>query len=323
MNTFILRWNPAISSYKMKSHLDIVSHARKKQFPNNFNWSVREWENLKKGDAFILLQVGTDADGIAMIGRFISSPYEEESWRGDGRKVHYADMEVYDAFDLSEQKEFRAAEFEKDFPKIKWHGGHSGEELDEKTAKKLFSKIYSSLKVQKNWLLNSDKDIILKNAPDDGKILLGFKKRFLSDKTNDNLLSLLYFMKDIEVFVPMDTIVDAEDENKILEMLERNELKAGVEWQPEHDIRLRPDILEDKEKNRFYPIFSTKKEIPEEYGERFSIVPLSVLMCIKMFKEMENLKAIVLDPWTKPFIIDSNIADIILDMADEKEGYEK
>ena len=81
MNTFILRWNPAISSYKMTSHLDIVSHVRKMQFPNNFNWSVREWENLKKGDAFILLQVGTDADGIAMIGRFISIPYEEESWR--------------------------------------------------------------------------------------------------------------------------------------------------------------------------------------------------------------------------------------------------
>ena len=323
MNTFILRWNPAISSYKINSHLDIVSHVRKMQFPNNFNWSVREWENLKKGDTFILLQVGTDADGIAMIGRFISSPYEEESWRGDGSKVHYADMEIFDAFDLSEQKEFRTAEFEKDFPKIKWHGGHSGEELDEKTSKKLFSKIYSSLKVQKNWHLNSDKDIILKNAPDDGKILLGFKKRFLSDKTKDNLLSLLFFMKDIEVFVPMNTIVDAEDENKILEMLERNELKAGVEWRPEHDIRLTPDILEDKEKNLFYPIFSTEKEIPEEYGKNFSIVPLSVITCIEMFKGMENLNAIVLDPWTKAFFIDSKLADVILDMAGEKEGDKK
>ena len=113
----------------------------------------------------------------------------------------------------------------------------------------------------------------------------------------------------------MNTIVDAEDENSILEKLERDELKAGVEWQPEHDIRLRPDILEDSEKNRLFPMFSTEKEIPQGYRENFSIVPLSVITCIKMFKGMENLNAIVLDSWTKAFFIDSKLADVILDMA--------
>ena len=42
MNTFILRWNPAISSYKMEIHLDLVSHVKKGEFPMEFDWSIRE-----------------------------------------------------------------------------------------------------------------------------------------------------------------------------------------------------------------------------------------------------------------------------------------
>ena len=82
MNTFILRWNPAISSYKMEEHKKICE--RLKNEVVFYNWSVREWENLHAGDAFVLLQVGTENDGIAMIGKFISEPYESDSWRKDG-----------------------------------------------------------------------------------------------------------------------------------------------------------------------------------------------------------------------------------------------
>lgn len=70
MNTYILRWNPAISSYKKKAHLNLISHLKKGQLPTQFDWSVREWEKLKKDDFFILQQVGTENDGIAMIGKF-------------------------------------------------------------------------------------------------------------------------------------------------------------------------------------------------------------------------------------------------------------
>ena len=116
MNAFILRRNPAISSYKMKDHLAVVSHAKKLETPNGFDWSVKEWQKLKAGDAFVLLQVGTDNDGVAMLGRFSSDPYEDKSWRKDGGKVHYADLEIFDAFNLEKEKGFRAESLEKDFP---------------------------------------------------------------------------------------------------------------------------------------------------------------------------------------------------------------
>ena len=56
MNTFILRWNPAISSYKMEEHK--INCKEIKLEPIFYNWSVREWQDLHAGDAFVLLQVG-------------------------------------------------------------------------------------------------------------------------------------------------------------------------------------------------------------------------------------------------------------------------
>ena len=127
MNTFILRWNPNISSYKMETHLDVVAHTKKAEFPQNFDWSVYEWQKVKDGDMVILLQVRTDSDGIAMIGKIMGKPEADKSWRDDGSKAHYVYIEIFDAYNPSEFKELLAENFENEFDKIKWHKGHSGE----------------------------------------------------------------------------------------------------------------------------------------------------------------------------------------------------
>ena len=139
MNTFILRWNPNISSYKMEGHKDVCE--RIENGPVFYNWSIREWQDLKAGDAFVLLQVGIDNDGIAMIGKFISNAYEGDSWRKDGTKIHYADIQIFYACDLSKRKSFTAKYFENKFPNIKWHEGHSGEKISEQDGKNLIERI--------------------------------------------------------------------------------------------------------------------------------------------------------------------------------------
>lgn len=106
MNTFILRWNPNISSYKMETHLEVVAHAKKMEFPQSFDWSVFEWQKVK-----------------------------------DGSKAHYVYIEIFDAYITTEFKELLAENFENEFDKIKWHKGHSGELLDKATADRLFKKL--------------------------------------------------------------------------------------------------------------------------------------------------------------------------------------
>ena len=133
MNLYILRWNPNISSYKSEDFLELITHIKNNEQPSDFNWSIREHEKLCKGDMFILQQVGTDHDGIAMIGKFKDECYEEESWRKDGSTLFYADMWIMDAFDCDKENPLPASRYEKLFPEIEWHGGHSGIVVDEES----------------------------------------------------------------------------------------------------------------------------------------------------------------------------------------------
>lgn len=151
MNTYILRWNPAVSSYKKESHLDLISQLKEGRIPTQFDWSVREWKNLKKNDFFILQQVGTENDGIAMIGKFAGECEEGDSWRRDGTRIHYAFLWIMDAFDCYKENVLPANRYEKLFPKIKWHGGSSGVLVEEKTAEKLVEQIKADLIKQKIW----------------------------------------------------------------------------------------------------------------------------------------------------------------------------
>ena len=157
MNTYILRWNPSISSYTIERHLEIISHIDKGEYPSFFNWSIFEWEKLKAGDIFILLQVGTDCDGIAMIGKFSGKPYEADSWRNDGTKIHYANMNILDAFNLMDEIGLLSYNFEEDFPEIDWHSGHSGTLVEPKVAKKLIETLVAIMMRRGRWNENAKK----------------------------------------------------------------------------------------------------------------------------------------------------------------------
>lgn len=142
---FVLRWNPAISSYKMKTHKSLCRDIKKND-SLFMNWSIYEWEKLCRGDAFITQQVGTENDGIAVVGKFVSRCFEDESWRDDGTKIHYADIEIFYAFDREENKVLSAEELEGEFPDIDWHGGHSGIMMKTEDAERLIDKIDAALK---------------------------------------------------------------------------------------------------------------------------------------------------------------------------------
>ena len=115
----------------------------------DMNWSIYDWEKLEEGDFFILQQVGTDSDGIVMIGTFSSLPYGDRSWkRRDGTNLFYADMYVHfmisrrlnrqktddrkiqvpdeNIKDISKPLIMDAVSLERKFPDIQWHKGHSG-----------------------------------------------------------------------------------------------------------------------------------------------------------------------------------------------------
>ena len=147
MNTFLLLWNPAISSYtidRCDEEFDFKEAPLgdfiddEQYFSWDLNWSVREWEKAHKGDRFFMLRVGEgQPNGIVMSGRFSSNPYVDEDWSGNGRVVHYADLEFDAAIHPDSPKILSSDILEKHFPDKNWRKGHSGQEVDNETAAKL------------------------------------------------------------------------------------------------------------------------------------------------------------------------------------------
>lgn len=133
-NTFILKWNPAASSYTMAClDSDMVEWAEGNWYPD-FDWSVFEWEKARCGDRFFMVRVGEGNTGLFAAGRFTSEPYKADDWSGKGRDVYYMEMKFEAVFHPERADIISTEELEREIPHFDWHKGHSGEMLTREDA---------------------------------------------------------------------------------------------------------------------------------------------------------------------------------------------
>lgn len=135
MKTFILFWNPAISSYKFDDFQRELEEMT--DYYNNMNWSVWEHEKAHAGDRFFMVRCGNGKTGICMSGYFRSNPYKDEDWSGRGRVTYYMDLEPDVMIHPEHLPILTTMELMNEIPTFDWTGGHSGRLLDEKSAEKL------------------------------------------------------------------------------------------------------------------------------------------------------------------------------------------
>lgn len=135
--TYLLRWNPAISSFSIENYMVLCSD---KYEVWDMDWSVWEWQEAKNGDRFYMLREGDGINpGIVFRGVFTSDPYPGPDWRRQGIPRHYVDLECFDGVVLPEQSPWLTPdELEKAIPDINWRKGHSGELLTPKQADELY-----------------------------------------------------------------------------------------------------------------------------------------------------------------------------------------
>lgn len=91
MKTYIMRWNPGISSSKIERY-----NEAREMWPDGFygDWSIYEWEDAHKDDEYYMMRVGEGANGIVYHGRFLSEPYEGKDWAGTDKIRHYVDISI-------------------------------------------------------------------------------------------------------------------------------------------------------------------------------------------------------------------------------------
>ncbi|MDE5903667.1 MAG: hypothetical protein K2H21_10685 [Muribaculaceae bacterium] len=135
VRTFLMRWNPAISSFKLEEYRRCV-HTYEWGF--SADWSIWDWQKARMGDKFFMLREGDGVNpGIIYRGEFTSDPYEGDDWAGSDRKRYYVDMDCWGAVDPDEVPAIPTAVLDAAIPDINWHKGHSGELLPRAVAEAL------------------------------------------------------------------------------------------------------------------------------------------------------------------------------------------
>ena len=133
--TYLMRWNPAISSFKEEDYKGCLEDMVHGMF--RMNWSIRDWEEARRGDMFYMLRSGDDKAGIVFCGQFISDPYPGEDWAGSNKRRMYVDMICIAPEEPDEKPALSLERLSAAIPDYDWAKGHSGVLLPSDIAEKL------------------------------------------------------------------------------------------------------------------------------------------------------------------------------------------
>jgi len=139
---YLMRWNPSISSFTLDDYKKCVEKLTYGLFP--MNWSIREWEEARKGDFFYMLRVGDEKAGIVFNGQFLSDPYPDDDWAGTTKRRMYVDLICSNPSKPDEEPRVPMEILKKEIPNYNWEKGASGELLSDELAGKL-AELWSSM----------------------------------------------------------------------------------------------------------------------------------------------------------------------------------
>ena len=133
--TYLMRWNPSISSFKEKDYEECFDDMIHGMF--FLNWSINEWEEARRGDMFYMMRIGDDKAGIMFSGQFLTDPYPDDDWDGSTKRRMYVDMVCIDPVEPGEVPHISLEKLMTTIPDFDWQKGHSGVLLPEDVTEKL------------------------------------------------------------------------------------------------------------------------------------------------------------------------------------------
>lgn len=138
---------------------------------------------------------------------------------------------------------------------------------------------------------------------ENGNTLVYLKLKFMQEPTQENLLPLLMCLRDSVVKVPFIAEMSEEDKKRVAEC------KEGETFCNKDEVRLTADILQAKDDNRYFPVFSQDEQMPEDYRKKFTVIPITALDALKMAHGDETVSGLVLDGFTFPFVVPFELGD--------------
>lgn len=133
--TFLMRWNPAISSFSIEDYRQYIEEA--KSGGAYLKWSICDWEEARRGDLFFMMRTGDDKAGIVFNGVIVSNPYVNDDWAGTSKRRLYVDMICSNYTDPDAVPRLSLEKLKSEIPSYDWSKGHSGEQLPQDVTEKL------------------------------------------------------------------------------------------------------------------------------------------------------------------------------------------
>lgn len=121
---FLMRWDPAISSFTEKDYEVCVENMERGMF--RLDWSIFDWQEAKRGDFFYMMRTGDEQPGIVFNGLLLSDPYPMEDLTGNAERKMYVDVVCMNVSEPGETPQIPLRELQAAIPDFDWEKGHSG-----------------------------------------------------------------------------------------------------------------------------------------------------------------------------------------------------
>ena len=159
-----------------------------------------------------------------------------------------------------------------------------------------------------------------------GQMLRDAIRRFNTERNENSLFDVVELLRDSNVWVPCTAVLSEADQSAMEQMVkdagdDLSSIKGKVITSKEQ-IRMIPDILQNGD-DFFFPVFSSAEEMGE-YGNGFSKIEVDLLRAINLARNNEKkLKGIVVDAFSKPFVLDAELFDIVEKMKSRIKSNEQ
>lgn len=140
---------------------------------------------------------------------------------------------------------------------------------------------------------------ITPEALKNGDVLCALIIRFLNNRSEENLLSVLSCLRDSNVFMPAQVSVGGG-----------KAIPNPVLFPTVQNVIVKPQLLKAKDGNVYIPLFS--REINAKAGElkQATLVNLPYMNCVEMLSQTEDCGRFVIDPFLYNFVMDEKLIEV-------------
>lgn len=126
MKTFIIKWNPELSSLSLKDFKGAFRKAQRDDTLMEATWNLCDHEKAKEGHRFLLLRVGDKSCGVVASGYLASPPYLDAYHKETGKPSYYCYVKLDAILHPTKVKPLSTDLLQQCMPKVEWNEGESG-----------------------------------------------------------------------------------------------------------------------------------------------------------------------------------------------------